>query len=161
MKALRPVLLALMLFSWGSCSATAPNADRAALPKGLTHTEGGSYASCCDDYEDLKAHSGKMVALTGVYKRTVVSRRPYPDPTPPYTSGPVILSLEYGGGVMLGIYYEPSGGRAADEISRFNGKEVEVHGLLQLHTPEMMHEGMVMQTMIGPYVDVHRIELAP
>ena len=161
MIALRPVLLSFMLFSLGSCSAIAPNVDQATPPKDLTHMEGGSYASCCIDYEDLKTHSGKRVALTGVYKRTVVSRVPHPDPTPPYTSGPVILNLAYGGGVMLGIYYEPSGARAVDEINRFHGKEVVVHGLLHLHTPEMMHEGMVMQTMIGPYVDVHRIELAP
>jgi len=36
-----------------------------------------------------------------------------------------------------------------------------VYGRLHQHTPEMIHDGIVMQTMIGPYVDVHRIELAP
>ena len=51
------------------------------------------------------------------------------------------------------------GKRPAEEIARFSGKEVRVTGTLHERTPSQSEDGVVMQTMIGPYIgEIERIE---
>lgn len=61
-------------------------------------------------------------------------------------------------GLMLGVYYEPSGVRTVEEIRNFHGKEVVVIGRLHARTPSETHDGEQMQTMIGPYIDVETLK---
>ena len=122
----------------------------------------GQYVPCCEDGRDFESRFGERVALSGVYNRTVVTRIRGAVPEDPDSSGAVELQLDKGvASVMLGIYYEAEGSRPVEEVKQFNGKRVTVYGVLHRNTPEQVMDGMVMQTMIGPYISVDRVELAP
>ena len=62
---------------------------------------------------------------------------------------------------MLGIYYESSGARTADEVARCHGREVTIVGTVHAQTPTQVFDGVPAQTMIGPYIDVESVSLAP
>lgn len=173
MLILRLACILIFLTGLEACATSAPpnaSAKRRFVAMRLTQAQPGdplvstlvgTHVPCCKDKADFRSRFGERVALTGIYKRTKVSRIRDQEP-PPNTSGPVQLTLDNEAGwVMLGIYYEASGKRTVDEVKQFQGKRVVVYGRLHRNTPEMTHNGMVMQTMIGPYIDVQRIELAP
>ena len=71
----------------------------------------------------------------------------------------VSIGIDGGPSLMLGIYYEAEGSRSDEEIAKHDGKKVRVTGILHQATPTMMHEGIPMQTMIGPYLEVQSIQL--
>lgn len=113
---------------------------------------------CCDTYEELVEHDGERVQIRGVYTKTNVSRRPSPlDLGEPGTAMVTTGTT----GVMLEIYYREEGMRSLEEIQRFHDKAVIVTGTLHRRTPSQTHEGVEMQTMIGPYVEVESLHLAP
>ncbi len=112
--------------------------------------------SCCATFEDVRRLSGRAVRLHGVYKKTVVSKRP--PPVDLKTPGRAAIETE-GPHIMLEIYYEEAGLRSLEEIQRFHGKKVVVTGMIHTATPTQTHEGIPMQTMIGPYITVDSIEL--
>jgi hypothetical protein len=153
-----------------ACGSSNVSSKRRFLAQNLPHAKAGdpmmsvvagSYTPCCKDNDDFQTHFGERVALTGVYNRTVVSRIPNLVPEP-NTSGAVQLKLDNSAGwVMLGIYYEANGQRSVEEVKQFEGKRVTAYGHLHRNTPEQVSDGMVMQTMISPYMTVSRIELAP
>ncbi len=166
-----PLLLTLALGGCGGPSGTAGQADEQETPtlpsksQDVAANQDGTDAAaqapktalptCCTTQEELAALDGQDVRLRGTYKKTVVSRRPAPvDLTTP---GNAQVTTE-ATGVMLEVYYEAQGQRSLAEIQAYHGKEVWVTGTLHRGTPTQMHEGMPMQTMIGPYIEVRAIE---
>jgi hypothetical protein len=115
----------------------------------------GALPSCCKDADELAALDGKRVEIRGTYQKVNISRRPPPlDLTVPGSASVLADSV----GLMLGVYYEPSGVRTVEEIRNFHGKEVVVIGRLHARTPSETHDGEQMQTMIGPYIDVETLK---
>lgn len=113
---------------------------------------------CCANYEELSSHDGERVQIHGIYTKTNVSRRPPPlDLSEPGNAMVATGAI----GVMLEIYYQQEGTRSLEEIQNFHGKAVVVMGTLHQRTPSQTHEGAEMQTMIGPYIEVESLYLAP
>jgi hypothetical protein len=115
---------------------------------------------CCANFEQVKALDGKRVTLTGVYQRTAVRKGPR-DSADDQKARTVQIRCDGGVGVMLEVYYTPSGARSDEEIKRFQGKRVKVTGVLRARTPEqVMPGGQIAQTMIGPcIVSIESIEV--
>ncbi|MBI4237664.1 MAG: hypothetical protein HY696_04490 [Deltaproteobacteria bacterium] len=121
---------------------------------------------CCQTYEEIKHLDGRRVWVEGVYERTNVTKRRHesaPQQSGRSGAGPVQILCSHQVGVMLGIYYDATGTRSADEVKRFEGRRVAVAGTLHLATPtQRTPEGIELQTMIGPYLsDISSIELVP
>jgi len=111
--------------------------------------------TCCKDQDELAALDGQRVEVRGVYQKVNVSRRPPPlDLTVPGNASIRSDSV----GVMLGIYYEASSVRSVVEIQRLHKKEVLVTGTIHVRTPTQIHDGIPMQTMIGPYIEVESLK---
>jgi hypothetical protein len=127
--------------------------------------------TCCADYDDLHRLDGQRVVAEGIYRPVHVMKRVRPPDVSeeefeaqlnarygePST---VQLTLDSDLGLMLGIYYEAEGSRPDDEIARFKKKRVRVTGTVHLRTPDQTIGEEVMQTMIGPYIELESIELA-
>jgi hypothetical protein len=115
---------------------------------------------CCASFEQVKSLDGKRVTLTGVYQRTAVRKGPR-DAADDQKAHTVQIRCDGGVGVMLEVYYAPSGARSDEEIARFQGKRVKVTGVLRARTPEqVMPGGQIAQTMIGPcIVSIESIEV--
>jgi hypothetical protein len=143
-----------------SPAAEAPAAD-----------EDGEPVECCDDWEDIQAKDGQHVVVVGMYETVHLYKRPKPEglTDEEYRAQldekfgvPTTVSVtpESGYSLMLGVYYRSEGARPAEEREQYDGKRVRVTGILHQQTPTQMHDGMPMQTMIGPYLDVKSIEPA-
>ncbi len=110
--------------------------------------------TCCADQEELASLDGQRVQVRGVYNKVNVSRRPPPlDLTVPGNASVLTGSV----GVMLGVYYEASAVRTVQEIRQLHDSEVIVIGTIHERTPAQLHDGMPMQTMIGPYIEVESL----
>lgn len=110
--------------------------------------------TCCADQEELSSLDGQRVQVRGVYNKVNVSRRPPPlDLTVPGNASILTGSV----GVMLGVYYEASAVRTVQEIQQLHDSEVVVIGTIHERTPAQLHDGMPMQTMIGPYIEVESL----
>ena len=142
--------------------ATAETPQKKAAPAGPQ--------KCCADYDDLRRLDGQQVVAEGIYKPVHVMKRPrrpgvseeeheaqlnekYGAPST------VQLRIDDGPGLMLGIYYEVEGSRPDEEIAKYAKKRVRITGTVHLATPSQTIGEEVMQTMIGPYLDVETIEL--
>lgn len=118
-----------------------------------------AYPACCEDYDEIAELSGTEVHFTGRYTPVHVMKRMKASQEGSTPSTVQIVS-PHGPSIMLGIYYDETGQRPEKEIAMFTGKDVVVSGLLHANTPEQHGpDGIVLQTMIGPYLSDFSIRL--
>jgi hypothetical protein len=140
-----PLVLWLALVAAACHDAPAPRAPEAAQ----------SLPGCCTGAE-LDRLAGEKVRLVGVYQALVVSQRG--DAKPDLSeAGAAGVKCESGQLVMLGVYHRPEGVRPSAERRQYDGRRVEVVGVLERRTPtEVSQDGQPAATMINPYL--HSIE---
>ena len=173
----RIVLLSLAAALAGCGTTSEPPSDTPAVaapaeqPQKKKKAATAGPQKCCTDYDDLRRLDGQPVIAEGVYKPVHVMKRIRPPDVSedefeaqlnekygePST---VQLMLDTNLGLMLGIYYESEGSRPDEEIARFKKKRVRITGTVHSRTPDQTIGEEVMQTMIGPYIDVESIEPA-
>ena len=103
----------------------------------------------------MQRADGQRVIVVGRYTPVFLKKRiGKPDPADVVPGKPATVAIELDSrmSLMLEIYYEPSGLRPLDEITRFAGKRVEIVGILHARTPSRYNANGEMQTMIGPYL---------
>ncbi|MBW2275850.1 MAG: hypothetical protein JRF63_00070 [Deltaproteobacteria bacterium] len=152
----------------GPPSEVAPaEAEPTAQPQKKATSAGSQ--KCCVDYDDLRRLDGQRVVAEGIYKPVHVMKRMRP---PSMTEeefeaqqneeygepSTVQLKLDTDIWLMLGVYYESEGARPDDEIARFKKQRVRITGTVHLRTPDQTIGEEIMQTMIGPYIEVESIE---
>lgn len=143
--------------------SVSPSAMPSATPSAVDAPAGSATpAACCKDQDELKRLSGQRVTITGIYHPVFVQKRVGPLPDHDSQGRPaqtVSIETESKIGIMLEIYHSARGKRPAEEIQQFSGKEVRVTGTLHERTPSQSEDGVVMQTMIAPYIgEIERIE---
>jgi len=105
---------------------------------------------------------GRRVLLEGTYQpvRVRQGRPAHLSATSGETPCTVQVVLSSRLGVMLERYYAAAGCRGPEERERFAGRRVRVIGVLHAFTPSQRVGSGEAETMIGPYLDVERIEAA-
>jgi len=166
-RALR-ACLATSAFLWieGSACRRAPPAPRSSDTAGVV-ADGGDRApggapalpSCCAGAGAVARLDGRRVIVEGVYHPVALAKRGRPGgDAADDGSATVAIETSSGASVMLGVYYTPRGRRPVDERQRFKGKRVRVTGVLHALTPSQVEDEVVLQTMIGPYLEAESIE---
>ncbi len=108
---------------------------------------------CCSASQKLSNLNNKFVVITGKYKvdKPAKNTKAY---DPNVKSHTVYIIAENGIAIQLGLNYETSGQRSDEEIKKFDGKKINVLGILHSETPvKRASDGAIMQTTTGPYID--------
>ncbi|MDC0716841.1 hypothetical protein [Nannocystis bainbridge] len=108
--------------------------------------------ACCASPEEIDRLAGTSVRLVGVYQAMVIAQRSDAKPDLSQAGAAGILS-ESGQRVILGVYHGADGVRSIEERQQYDGKRVEVVGILEKRTPVSIGpDGQAEATMINPYV---------
>ena len=165
----RIAVMSIAAWVLAACGTTSEPPSEVAPAETAQSKASAEPQSCCADYDELRRFDGQRVVAEGIYKPVHVMKRPrrpgvskeeheaqlnekYGEPST------VQLIQDSGMGLMLGVYYEAEGSRPDQEIARFAKKRVRISGTVHLATPSQTIGEEVMQTMIGPYIDVETIE---
>ena len=147
------------------CGAAAPTETGPRIPSTSPASTSRLLPICCVDQNALNDHAGQRVRVRGVYRRQNVSKRPSKTPVDPQSGGTAFLEVNPNTDnklwLWLGVYHQASGQRSEVEVRKYNGKLVEVWGVIHRRTPEIVHEGIAMATMISPYLEVERMVAVP
>jgi hypothetical protein len=117
---------------------------------------------CCHEYAQIQRLEGQRVLLKGTYESRFLTKRPEKAEQLKAEGkrSSLVSIVTKGASIMLGVYHHETGPRPAEEIDEFDGKRVRVTGTLHARTPTAYSpDGIPMQTMIGPYIDVESIKL--
>jgi hypothetical protein len=87
----------------------------------------------CESLDDVRSMSGRRAVLTGIYHQTDLRMRPKP---PPVYAGYVAIRLRDGTHVNLEPNWSAAAIRNSEEVARYEGKLVEVIGVIHSEAPE-------------------------
>jgi hypothetical protein len=167
---IRALWMAVALLPIG-CSTSSSLAPEGHEGPALDASAAGSAAAlaaphpCCIGNQEVQRLDGQRVAIVGHYTPVHLAKRigkaDGGGAGPPMAST-VALETSYGLTFMLEIYYNPSGVRPVEEIARFEGKRVEIVGVLHARTPSQRSDDGEVQTMVGPYLgEIESVREAP
>lgn len=87
----------------------------------------------CETLDEIRAHDGQRVILTGIYNQVDLRMRRKP---PAVYAGQVAIRLRDETDVLLESSLSPAVIRSAEERARYDGKRVEVTGVVHSQAPE-------------------------